>query len=190
MPFSMLLQMATHDLHTQPLIDKIITMDILTDLIADNLDVVFCGTAAGNNSARKKIYYAGPGNLFYQTLHEVGLTTHRLQPLEFEKLLDFKIGLTDLAKKTYGNDSDLTDKDYDVDSFIQKIHKYKPKLICFNGKEAARAFYGLKSTKIISYGPQKDMIGQTRIYVAPSTSAQGKKHWNLEFWNALKCHLL
>ena len=38
---------------------------ILKDLLQPNLDIVFCGTAAGEVSARKAAYYAGPGNQFY-----------------------------------------------------------------------------------------------------------------------------
>ena len=54
------------------------------------------GTAAGRVSARRGLYYAG--NRFWRTLHEVGLTPIELRPGEHGKLLDYGIGLTDLAK--------------------------------------------------------------------------------------------
>jgi len=38
---------------------------ILPDLLASNLKIVFCGSAAGTKSAENKAYYAGPGNRFY-----------------------------------------------------------------------------------------------------------------------------
>jgi TDG/mug DNA glycosylase family protein len=78
--------------------------DTLPDLLAGNLKLVIVGTAAGPTSARKRLYYAGPGNRFYRTLHEVGLTPIELPPSDYAKLLDYGIGLTDLAKGTSGPD--------------------------------------------------------------------------------------
>src|SRR2546427_10087333 len=55
--------------------DKVVQMSghKLPDLLAPSLRVVFVGTAAGRESAAK-CYYAGRGNRFWRTLHEVGLT--------------------------------------------------------------------------------------------------------------------
>ena len=47
---------------------------VIPDLIRPGLRIVFCGTALGAASARAGAYYAGPGNKFWPTLHEVGLT--------------------------------------------------------------------------------------------------------------------
>ena len=69
---------------------------ILPDLLANNLELVIVGTAAGRVSGRRGLYYAG--NRFWRTLHEVGLTPIELRPGEHGKLLDYGIGLTDLAK--------------------------------------------------------------------------------------------
>jgi len=49
----------------------------LPDLLRPNLDVVFVGTAAGRYSAALGAYYARPSNLFWPTLHKVGLTSLR-----------------------------------------------------------------------------------------------------------------
>ena len=40
----------------------------------------------------------GPGNRFWRTLHEVGLTPTELRPDEYARLLNHGIGLTDLAR--------------------------------------------------------------------------------------------
>ena len=55
---------------------------MLKDVLAKNLDVVFCGTAKGKASARKGFYYAGPGNKFYNVLHLVGFTPYRMESEE------------------------------------------------------------------------------------------------------------
>jgi TDG/mug DNA glycosylase family protein len=71
---------------------------VLPDILVPFLRVVFCRTAAGPASARAKVYYAGPGNRFWATLEETGLTPERLEPAEFRRLLGFGIGLTDICK--------------------------------------------------------------------------------------------
>ena len=76
---------------------------ILPDLLDHNLDIVFCGTAAGDISASRKSYYAAPGNQFYPTLWNCGFTSRLLLPEEFNKLTSYRIGLTDLAKLAHGN---------------------------------------------------------------------------------------
>lgn len=50
-------------------------MNVLPDVWAAGLAVAFCGSAVGSASARRRAYYAGPGNAFWPTLFEDGLTS-------------------------------------------------------------------------------------------------------------------
>lgn len=158
---------------------------ILPDLLKNNLNLVFCGTAAGNKSAERKAYYAGAGNLFYPTLASCGFTPRILKPEEYPELLNYGIGLTDLVKHHFGMDKDLKQEHFDTKSFEDKILKYQPKVVCFNGKEAAKVYFNLKYTKDVSYGLQNKVIGKTKLYVAPSTSLQAIAYWDENIWNAL-----
>src|SRR5688572_30301344 len=112
-------------------------MSVLPDLLTTNLKIVFCGTAAGKKSAQEQAYYAKPGNHFWRTLHSVGLTPRQLSPKEFPQLLEYGIGLTDLAKHVSGNDSVLSKTDFDAEAFRQKIATYQPKVIAFTSKKGA-----------------------------------------------------
>ena len=56
---------------------------VLPDVLEPDLDIVFCGTAAGTRSADVGAYFAHPQNRFWRTLAEVGLTPRRLAPTEF-----------------------------------------------------------------------------------------------------------
>jgi len=67
------------------------------DVLREGLKLVVCGTAAVSRSAQLKHYYTGPGNKFWRTLSELGLTPRQLAPREASLLLDFGIGLTDLV---------------------------------------------------------------------------------------------
>lgn len=154
---------------------------ILQDLLIPDLDIVFCGTAAGEISAKQQAYYAGPGNQFYLVLNKIGLTPELLPPYEYKELLNYKIGLTDLVKLTSGNDNVLSKRDYDVANFIKKILQFQPKVVCFNGKKAAAEFRGV-NTKDVNYGMMSGTIGETILFCAPSTSGSARRFWDEGFW--------
>ena len=156
---------------------------ILPDLLANNLDLVIVGTAAGRVSAKRGLYYAGPGNRFWRTLHEVGLTPIELQPDDYAKLLDYRIGLTDFAKGTCGADSTLKPADFDRMRLRSVIKTRSPRLVAFNGKTAATRYFDVPRAQI-NYGRHPDMIGRTAVYVCSSTSA-ANGHWSCEAWQDL-----
>ena len=156
--------------------------EILSDLIRYNLDVVFCGTAAGPNSAKSEHYYAHKGNKFYSVLAETGLTTSQIKPENFSELVNYGIGLTDLSKHAYGTDNQINDDDYDTRRVYDLTIKYSPKILAFNGKNAAQAFLG----RWVDYGEQREMVGTTKIFVLPSTtSGKGKTYWDQSYWSQL-----
>lgn len=96
---------------------------VLSDMFTPGLAVVFCGTAPGTRSARLGQYYAGPGNRFWRTLQEIGLTGDRpLEPAMFAALLDYGIGLTDIAKSGVGNDKHIARDHYDGEAIRRNCH--------------------------------------------------------------------
>jgi TDG/mug DNA glycosylase family protein len=158
--------------------------DILPDLLVPGLRVVFCGTAAGTASALKGAYYAGPGNRFWRTLHETGLTPTRLAPEEFRSLPGFGIGLTDLAKAVSGADADLPPGSFDVAGFTARIVAVKAGLVAFNGVAAARAFLGVRKGPL-PYGirPAGTVLGMPSFAVLPSTSGAANGSWDIGPWH-------
>jgi len=155
---------------------------VLPDLLRPGLALVFCGTAAGERSAREGAYYAHPGNLFWRALHEAGITTHRFVPADYPQLLDLGIGLTDLAKRHSGNDADLPRDAFDVSALLTKVAHFQPDLLAFTSKAAARAGLG---RPIVAYGLQPERLGRTQVHVLPSPSGQARGHWNIEPWRQL-----
>ena len=163
-------------------------MMILPDILATNLNIVFCGSAVGDKSAIAEAYYAGPGNKFYPILYKTALTPIQLQPSDYPKLLNYSIGLTDMVKLRSGNDNVLSGSDFDIQGFKEKITKYSPKFICFNGKASAAAFLfnSHKKTAFVDFGLQKQKIGNTKLFVAPSTSGSANGFWDESYWFELK----
>lgn len=140
-------------------------------------------SCVGTASAAAGHYYAGRGNKFWKTLAEVGLTPEVLEPRVYERLLDYGIGLTDVVKDQAGGDASI---DFTAPSgavaLRAKIEMFEPRILCFNGKCAAQAFFG---TGAIGYGLQPETIGPTVLFVAPSTSGAASGSWSLDTWKEL-----
>ena len=160
--------------------------DVLPDVLTPNLAVVFCGTAASTKSAAVGAYYAGPGNRFWRTLQEIGLTPHLLAPSEFQEAPAYGVGFTDLAKHTAGQDSELKPEDFDATALRAKIEEFAPRVVAFNGKRAGSVVLGIKSP---CYGLQPDSLSPTAVFVLPSTSAAAKQHWDVGYWYELAAFL-
>ncbi|MDQ3571533.1 MAG: mismatch-specific DNA-glycosylase [Actinomycetota bacterium] len=154
---------------------------LVEDVLAPGLRVVFCGTALGNRSAQVKAYYAGPGNKFWRTLHDTGLTPVRVEPQEYPRLLDHGIGLTDICKTRSGSDQEVGRDAFDVPRLIEQLECYSPRWIAFNGKNAGRA--GLE--RPVEYGVQPERIGDTSCFVLPSTSGAASGYWDIAQWRSL-----
>lgn len=162
----------------QPSSDAVVVEDVLRG----GLRVVFCGTALGAASARAHAYYAGPGNKFWPTLHRIGLTPTRLAPTEYRSVLDHGVGLTDLCKSRSGSDLEIGNDAFDVGRLIEQLNRYRPDWIAFNGKKAAKEALGLRA---VGYGVREEGLGDSRVYVLPSTSGAASGHWDLGHWQRL-----
>jgi TDG/mug DNA glycosylase family protein len=156
-------------------------LTVLPDVLLPGLDIVFCGTAAGAVSARKRAYYAGPGNAFWPTLVAVGLTPVAVAPHEFATLTRWRMGFTDLAKDVAGSDNMLGKRHFDVGRLTALILEYQPRIVAFTGKRAAIEFVGHG----VDYGLLAQRIGETRFFVLPSPSGAARRHWNVDQWREL-----
>jgi len=155
---------------------------VLPDALPNGLRAVICGTAAGTVSAARGHYYAGPGNRFWAVLHQTGLTPRELSPSEFRSLCDHGLGLTDIAQLVPGADVTLKAGNFNVSGFIESIRQCQPEVVAFNGKKAARVFYGLGEREPLEYGPGKPLTDFPKIFVLPSTSGSARRYWDLQPW--------
>lgn len=156
-------------------------MSVLPDVLSPGLAVVFCGSAVGAASARRGAYYAGPGNAFWPTLFEVGLTPHQLAPEEYKSITQYGLGLTDLAKSISGSDRVLSKKRFDRDGLQAKVLRYPPRVLAFTSKRAAEEFIGHP----VNYGRLHETIGKTMLFVLPSPSGAARRYWSTTPWREL-----
>jgi TDG/mug DNA glycosylase family protein len=142
---------------------------------------VFCGTAPSRASAAARAYYAKPGNRFWPVLHAAGFTPRRFHPVEYASLVGLGIGLTDLCKGHSGNDDQLPRGALDAHALRGKIAKYRPGVVAFTSKNAAKAFLG----RDVAYGWQPERVEATRLFVLPSPSGQATRFWDERPWREL-----
>ena len=156
----------------------------MPDVLRPGLTLVLVGTAPSRISAAARAYYANPGNRFWFTLHEVGLTPRQLSPHEYPTLPTFGIGLTDVAKRHSGVDADLPPGAWRPSELRAKIARYRPALVAFTSKRGASEVLGVP-TGHLPYGPQLQLLEGAEVWVLPSTSPLGHTHFQLEPWHAL-----
>jgi TDG/mug DNA glycosylase family protein len=144
---------------------------------------VFVGTAASRRAAELGHYYAGPGNRFWRTLHEVGLTPRLLAPAEFPALLALGIGLTDMSKLGAGTDREVASDQFDTGRFEAAIRRYRPRAVAFTSKKAASVWLGVNGTGAIAYGRQPPAAPDFPVaFVLPSPSGAARGAWSIAPW--------
>jgi double-stranded uracil-DNA glycosylase len=153
--------------------------EILPDVLAPGLRIVFCGVAPGRVSAARRAYYAGPGNKFWPTLHRIGLTPRLFAPHEYPDVLPLGIGLTDVCKIAFGADHELAREAFDAAGFLWKMERYRPRAVAFDGKFAAKMALGVKT---IPYGRQPETLHGATLFVLPSPSGRARRFWDERYW--------
>lgn len=143
----------------------------LPDYLRPGLALVFVGINPGTRSAAAGHHYAGPGNHFWPLLFESGLVTEQLTSNDDTRVLEWDIGLTNMVARPSPSLADLSLGELQAGAALlrQKLIDCAPRFACFNGKRIFDIFNGGAS----SFGPQDGRVGDTRLFVMPSTSARG-----------------
>jgi len=176
--------MATHPKAPRALTHKQIRTapDVLPDVLQASLRVVLCGTAVGTASAKAGAYYAHKQNKFWTILHATELTPSLLSPHQYRDLLQYGIGLTDFVKTHSGMDHQIPLTELAEVSRARlraAMIKFRPAFLAFTSKAGGQRFLGGQR----DYGEQTERIGDTRIWILPSTSGAANGSWRPEVWH-------
>lgn len=119
---------------------------MLTDLITQDLKVLFCGINPGLKSAFDGHHFSGRSNRFWKVLHLSGFTPKQIEPENDATLLDLKFGLTTAVSRATARADQLSKQEFSdsIEIFRNKIIEFKPEYIAFLGKAAYQAFSGKK----------------------------------------------
>jgi TDG/mug DNA glycosylase family protein len=157
------------------------------DVLAKALDVVFCGINPGFHSDAKAAHFANPRNDFWRLLHAAGFTPRLVDPSEQFEVLQYGIGITNAAYRTTRGSSDLRKGDFagSAERLEGLARDLQPRALGFVGKEAYRGPFGGRP----QHGLQDDRLGETLLFVLPSTSpANAAVPWDerLRWFRALR----
>src|SRR5687768_14428077 len=141
----------------------------LPDVIAPNLDVLFCGINPGLYTAAIGCHFGRPGNRFWPTIHRAGFTPRLFSPHEQRELLRLRCGITNMVARATAAADELTPEELieGGKQLARKVNRYKPTYLAVVGIGAYRTAFARPKAKL---GLQDETIGETKIWVLPNPS--------------------
>ncbi|MCL2898344.1 G/U mismatch-specific DNA glycosylase [Brenneria tiliae] len=142
---------------------------MITDILATNLQVVFCGINPGLSTAAHGYHFANPSNRFWKVIYQAGFTERLLTPEEERHLLDTGCGITMLVERPTVAATELGRSELlqGGSAVIEKIRRYQPQALAVLGKQAFGQAFGIKK---VEWGRQALTIGETQVWVLPNPS--------------------
>jgi TDG/mug DNA glycosylase family protein len=139
------------------------------DILAEGLDVIFCGINPASTAAADGHNFSHRNNRFWSVLHLAGFTDTQLRPEDEHQLLQFGCGITAVVARPTRQASEITAQEFrDArPSFEAKIRRYRPQATAFLGKLALSAMTGVRH---IDWGPQPFAFAGTDTWVLPNPS--------------------
>lgn len=141
----------------------------LSDVIAPDLRVLFCGINPGLYSGATGHHFARPGNRFWPTLFAAGFTDRLLRPAEEHELLRYGYGITNLVARTTATAAELTASELEIGGrlLLAKIEQYRPQALAILGVTAYRSAFAQPRASI---GRQPEPLGPAICWVLPNPS--------------------
>jgi len=143
----------------------------LEDILADQLDVIFCGINPGMTAAAQGHHFAGRSNRFWRTLYLAGFTPEELRPENDRTILQYRCGLTAVVERPTARADQLSLHEFIAAAadFEQKILRHAPRVVAFLGKAAYSALTGQRE---IAWGLQPQTFGNAKVWILPNPSGR------------------
>jgi TDG/mug DNA glycosylase family protein len=134
-------------------------------------------------SARRRHYYAHPGNSFWKALSASALVGEELGPEDDRSLASrYGIGFTDVVKRVVTNSSEVTDGELRaaLPAFRARTAYARPRVVCFTTTRGFHAcFPGVRAAS--DWGRQPVTLASrgstdSEVWVMPSTSGRAAAH--------------
>ncbi|CAG8467912.1 2531_t:CDS:2 [Funneliformis mosseae] len=156
--------------------------------VPDIIDYNLNGLFSGKKSIKERHHYSSFNNYFYYALYKSGMTNgDKLTYLDDRRLArDYKIGIVTLISRP----EQRSKIKQGFPTLLEKVEKYRPKVLCFNGKTMFQAFTSFQSARIHTlpikkklmtegWGEQAnhfirwdDHTGHTKVFYIISTSGR------------------
>jgi TDG/mug DNA glycosylase family protein len=144
------------------------------DILADGLDVVFCGINPASTAAADGHNFSNGTNRFWQLLHLAGFTDKRLRPEDERQLLNYHCGITAVVMRPTPKADDVSTEEFRRarPAFEAKIRRYQPGAIAFLGKRALTAMMGVPK---MGWGRQPVGFAGADAWVLPNPSGLNRR---------------
>jgi double-stranded uracil-DNA glycosylase len=141
----------------------------LVDLLAEDLDVLFCGINPALSAARAGHHFSNRNNRFWRALHLAGFTPHLIRPENDHTILHYRCGLTAAVERPTVRASELALHEFraSAETLEKKVRRCHPRFLAFLGKPAFAAIFDKKS---VDWGRQGLTLGGADVWVLPNPS--------------------
>ena len=148
------------------------------DVIAPDLQVLFCGINPSLYSAAVGHHFARPGNRFWRSLHGAGFTDRLLTPFEDSYLVQFGYGLTNIVDRATARADELDAQELVAghQQLAAKVQHYRSRFLAVLGISAYRTAF--KRPKAV-IGKQDELLHGAIVWVLPNPSGLNA-HYQLE----------
>jgi double-stranded uracil-DNA glycosylase len=156
----------------------------IPDLIARDLDVLFCGINPGLYSAATGLHFARPGNRFWPALEASGFTASRLDPGQQRRELPAHgIGITNLFDRATVAAAELTTAELRAGRrrLELKVRRYRPRAVAIVGIGAYRTAFDRPDAAL---GRQPEGLAGAMLWVLPNTSGLNAHYQAADFARA------
>ena len=147
----------------------------VADVIAPDLDVLFCGINPGLYSAAAGHHFARPGNRFWKVIHAAGFTPRLLSPSEERDLLACGCGITNLAERATAQAAEIRDDEFEagVVRLLAKVRQYRPHIVAVLGLDAYRRAFRRPHAQC---GRQAERLGHSLLWALPNPSGLNARY--------------
>ena len=141
----------------------------LPDVIAPDLDVLFCGINPSVFSAERGHHFARPGSRFWPAIHLAGFTPRLFSPDEDRQLLDHGLGITNVVARPTRAAAELTTGELreGAAALADLVAEFRPRVLAVLGVTAWRTGFDRPKASI---GLQPERIGGADTWVVPNPS--------------------
>lgn len=143
--------------------------ETITDLIAPNLRILFCGINPGLYSGYTGYHFARPGNRFWPALYAAGFTDRLLKPEEQQELLKHGYGITNIVERASATAAELSKAELAAGGarLLAKVEAYRPRTVAILGVTAYRTAFQQPKAQM---GEQFSGLGPARLWILPNPS--------------------
>lgn len=143
------------------------------DILAEGLDVVFCGINPATTAVAAGHSFSGDSNRFWRVLHRAGFTDQQLRPEDERQILSYGCGITAAVPRATKRGEDISVAEFQRARpvFEAKMRRYHPRMIAFLGKRALSAMSGLQK---LEWGSQPMAFAGSAAWVLPNPSGRNR----------------